>query len=122
MNQNQLDAIELILLGLSESEIAEKIGVSRQTINNWRNNEPDFIAELNLRREEIWSKSIDKFRQLSSQAIRIIADDLESEDEGIRRNAAYFILRQTNMKEFIEPKGDINAKKIARNKMLEDMY
>ena len=43
----QQNAIDLLVQGKSDRETAEAIGVSRQTVNNWRNNDTVFIAELN---------------------------------------------------------------------------
>ena len=34
--------------------VAEKIGVARETVSRWRNDNPYFAAELNRRRKEIW--------------------------------------------------------------------
>ena len=44
LNQKQLNAIELLLQGGTDSEVAEAVGVSRQTVNEWKNHDPNFVA------------------------------------------------------------------------------
>jgi len=50
----QQNAIDLLIQGKSDRKTAEAIGVSRQTVTNWRNNNPVFIAELNKQRKAVW--------------------------------------------------------------------
>ena len=46
LNDKQLKAIEFILQGMSLTDIAKHIGVSRLAISKWRNNNEVFKAEL----------------------------------------------------------------------------
>ena len=43
-------AIELVMCGMNDGDIAKRVGVSRQTINTWRNHGQDFHALLAERR------------------------------------------------------------------------
>ena len=122
LSEKQLLSIPIILAGESDEEVANKIGVSRQTVNNWRNHDPDFIAQLNLRRQEIWDNNLDRMRQIALSAIDIIASNLDSEDEKVRREAAFFIAKQINFSKFINPKGETNSKKIRSKQMFEGLY
>jgi len=47
LSQEQMNAIEHLLQGRSDRAAAEAVGVSRQTVWGWRNNDVLFIAELN---------------------------------------------------------------------------
>lgn len=47
LSQEQMNAIEHLLQGRSDRAAAEAVGVSRQTVWEWRNRDPLFIAELN---------------------------------------------------------------------------
>ena len=49
----QLNAIDLLATGKSDREVAEVVGVSRQTVCAWRLYDPYFRAELNKRRNEL---------------------------------------------------------------------
>lgn len=55
LNDKQLKAIEFILQGMSLTDIAKHIGVSRQAISKWRNNNEVFKAELNKQRQALES-------------------------------------------------------------------
>ena len=50
----QLNAIDLLVTGKTDQEVSEAIGMSRQTVNGWRNANPYFQAALNRRRRELW--------------------------------------------------------------------
>ncbi|MEH7558846.1 hypothetical protein V7165_26250, partial [Priestia megaterium] len=56
----QLNAIDLLVGGKTDQEVADKINVNRVTVTKWRNYDIYFQAELNKRRKEIWGASIDK--------------------------------------------------------------
>lgn len=52
--------------GLTQETVAEKIGVSRQTISNWENNRyyPDIISVISL--SDLYSISLDELLVVSS--------------------------------------------------------
>ena len=56
ISPKQEKAIDLILSGMADGETAEQVGVSRQCINRWRNQEADFMQALRLRRVMIREK------------------------------------------------------------------
>jgi len=120
LSEKQLTSIPHILIGKSDEEVANEVGVTRQTVNNWRNHDPDFIAELNLRRQEIWDNNLDRMRQIAHSAIDIIEDNLDSKDEKVKREAAYFIAKQINLSKHIQPKGETNPNKIKSKQMFEE--
>ena len=64
----QENAIDLLLQGKSDREVAEAVGVSRQTVTEWRNGNALFAAELNRRRREVWGGQTERLRQLIAQA------------------------------------------------------
>jgi DNA-binding NarL/FixJ family response regulator len=53
LTPEQLNAIDLLIFGKTDKEVAETIGVGRNTISKWYKN-AFFVAELNARREELW--------------------------------------------------------------------
>jgi len=89
----QENAIELLITGKSDREVAEVCGLSRQTVNDWKNNNARFIAELNRRRAALWESDLDWLRSLVSSSISILAEDLQGENKKARREAAIHILR-----------------------------
>ena len=90
----QENAIDLLITGKSDGETGKTVGVARQTVWNWRNNDPYFKAELNKRRQELWSASLDRMRSLAADALDVLEEDLQQTDDfKSRSHAAYFILK-----------------------------
>ena len=92
LNSKQIKAIPLLVTGMSDNEVAEQVGVSRQTVNKWKNQDDDFIYELNKQRSEIWNQFGDLYRSLIPKAIKTLEECLDSEDPKMRLGAARMIL------------------------------
>lgn len=60
LNEKQLKAIELIIKGESINDIAATLGVSRQSVSNWKNKDETFKAELDKSVQELKTKVNDK--------------------------------------------------------------
>lgn len=86
-------AINLLLQGKSDREVAEAVNVSRQTVNQWQNHDAVFIAELNVRRQALWGSQLERLRSLVKKAVDVLESDLESQDLRLRQSAAIHILR-----------------------------
>lgn len=76
----QLNAIDLLVMGKTDQEVADVICVNRVTITKWRNYDIYFRAELNKRRKEIWGTAIDKIRALLPRAIERLEKELDCEN------------------------------------------
>lgn len=76
----QLNAIDLLVLGKTDREVAEAVGVHRCTVTGWRLYNPYFQAELNRRRKEIWGAAVDRFRSLLLKALAAVEKSLEEGD------------------------------------------
>ena len=63
------NAIDLLATGATDQEAADAVGVTRQTVNGWRNHDPAFIAALNARRLDVWGGAADKLRALLPTAL-----------------------------------------------------
>lgn len=79
LNDKQLKAIEHIINGLSDGEVAELVGVTRETVNTWKNQNHDFIAELNKRRNSISITIQDKQRELVTKAYKVLDKHLDNQ-------------------------------------------
>ena len=64
----QANAIEHLLMGQSDRAVSEVVGVSRQTVCDWRNNDPLFITELNRRRVELWREARERLKSLANRS------------------------------------------------------
>jgi hypothetical protein len=75
----QLNAIDLLIGGRTDREVAETVRVTRQTECRWRQN-PYFEAALNRRRREVYGVAVEKLRGLLPAAVDRLADELEGDD------------------------------------------
>ena len=80
----QLNAIDLLVTGETDQATAEAVGVTRQTVNGWRNTNPYFQAELNRRRQDLWGVSVDQLRALLPRAVAVLAEELEGGEQRAR--------------------------------------
>ena len=113
LNQNQLNAIEMLLQGRNDGEVADTVGVSRQTVNEWKNHDPHVIAEINLRRKMIWESQVERLRGLIAGAVDVLELDLQSNDPKDKRTAAIHILRCVGLYgEKLKPTGDTSPESI----------
>ncbi len=68
----QLNAIDILVLGKTDQETAKAVGVARETVNRWKNDNPYFAAELNKRRKQLWGANGDRLRALTTKAVDAI--------------------------------------------------
>ena len=101
LNDRQHLAIEMMLAGGSTREIAEKVGVGRQTISRWRNQDEEFIEELQRRRRAQFNGVADKLRALLDPAVDVLAEQLNDRYDRTRFRAASTLLRLANVKSVI---------------------
>lgn len=71
----QANAIDLLVVGQTDQEVATAVGVSHQTVCGWRLYHPDFRAELNTRRHEVWGAATDKLRSLLPRALAMLEQE-----------------------------------------------
>ena len=90
-------AINLLLQGKSDREVASAVNVSRQTVNQWRNHDAVFVAELNARQQALWGTATERLRSLISQAVDVLKSDLENEALRLRQSAAVHILNAVGL-------------------------
>ena len=97
LTQQQMNAIGLIMEGKSDRAVAESVGVTRQTVNEWRNRDIIFIAALNKERIELWREARERLKSLTGQAVDVLGRQLESSDPKIALAAARHILQVNNL-------------------------
>jgi hypothetical protein len=51
---SQLNAVDLLVAGKTDTETGELLGLHRTTVTKWRLYSPEFQATLNVRRAELW--------------------------------------------------------------------
>jgi hypothetical protein len=97
LTQKQEKALELVVRGCSDVEVARRVGVSRQIINRWRNHDTGFQYELEMRRQAVREKHQDKMNELVEQALEVVGQALGEGDEKTRLQTAMFVLRMSGL-------------------------
>lgn len=131
----QENAVDLLIQGLSDKEVAEKVGVSRQTVNEWQNRNPLFIAELNRRRQEVWGSQVERLRKLVREAVDVLEEALKAKEMETRLKASVHVLRcvgiygmdltprgETDPEEIIAKEAEKKAKKAHEEELNQLFY
>jgi hypothetical protein len=87
LNSRQLRAVDMLIAGMTNTEVAAEIGVDRTTVWRW-GTDPFFRAELARRRHELWNSMADRMRALLPRAFDAFEKAL---DEGNWRAALAFL-------------------------------
>src|SRR5271157_4842163 len=93
----QQNAIDHLLQGKSDRAVSEAVDVSRQTVWEWRNHDPLFIAELNRQRYELWSEARERMKSLANRALDVVELQLGSGDPKAALAAARYVLQGTQL-------------------------
>ncbi len=94
MSANQNRAIQLILDGKNNRQIADDIGVSRQTVSLWRNHNEHFRNKLQSEFEARTVAQSAKFASILDTAYDSIMTLLQSDDPQIKLKAAVEVLKR----------------------------
>ena len=93
----QQNAIEHLLRGRSDRVVAEEVGVTRQTISEWKHHDPLFVAELNKQRLAMWREAHERLKSLANRALDTVELQLDSGDPKASLAAAKYILQGTRL-------------------------
>lgn len=77
LTPRQQQAVELLALGKSKTEVASEVGVSRQQLHRWDKN-VYFRAAFSKRHAELWQENKERLRGLAGKAVAVIESELES--------------------------------------------
>ena len=116
LSVEQLNAIDILVQGKTDQETALAVGVARETVTRWRNDNPYFAAELNKQRRSIWAASHDRLRSLAGKAV----DTLEAAlDAGDSRTAVEVMKAVGLYGQVKPPSGPVNAELVLWEKAKE---
>lgn len=73
----QLNAIDFFVQGLTDREVARKVGVRRETVNQWRNHNLEFQAEFNRQRQDVWGAAKETLRHLVPKAVKTLEKEVD---------------------------------------------
>jgi hypothetical protein len=92
LSPEQIEAAQLIAGGLSVTETALTVGVARQTVSEWKNQDSDFKNEVERQRSFHWRESISQIKTLTGKAIEVLNEGLQSNNFRVRLTCARAIL------------------------------
>ena len=95
-------ALELILCGMNDGEIAKRAGVSRQTINTWRNHNEYFRMLLAGRREAALERHQGELSGLVFEAIGVMRKALLEGNLLTRLWAALALLHMSGLQAAVQ--------------------
>jgi len=78
LSARQVKALSLFLLGATDKIVSRELGVSRTTLWRWNNRDPRFMAERNRYTDQVASTTAARMNQLMSQALGIVAQQMNS--------------------------------------------
>ena len=84
----QRQAIELIIAGRTDTEVAKEIGSARSTINRWRNQDQIFKESLEARLKPLFLKKSKKSNQRTEEA-KIVRELLQKR---LPKKTYYFVV------------------------------
>ena len=106
-SEKQELALALMMQGLTDTQIARELGVTRQTLYNWRHLDGQFMDALEERKSMLRDLAQESLLELTGDAIQAIRDSLASTDERIRLQAARLVLGMTKTEKQEEGKGSV---------------
>jgi hypothetical protein len=89
-------AIDMILAGEDDHAVCFRLKIDRSTLYRWKHHNPHFIAEMNRRRQEIWSDFTGDLRLSIAKAIRALDNQLENPNPVTQHRAARTMLSLVN--------------------------
>lgn len=93
----QRNAIDMIVIGASDMEVAEKIEIARETVTRWRLYHPAFRAELNRSRQAVWGGSADQLRTLLRHSLSLLEEVLSDPGHPKRAEIALGLVRDSGL-------------------------
>jgi hypothetical protein len=89
----QRNAIDLLIVGKTDQETADLVGVTRQTVQVWRTEHLLFQSELEQARGLLWRVTAERLRGLMAKALDNIAKALDEGDV----KASFELLKATGL-------------------------
>ena len=96
-------AMELLLVGKTDAEIAALIGVDSEIIGQWQTKDTEFIVAINALRAAAWSGSVARLKRLMSRALDVVEDAVTRGDEMVASSFLQGLVPVTNSQEIVNP-------------------
>lgn len=118
MEAKKIRMVDFYMQGKTDAEIGQEIGVSRETVNTWRNNDPEVIAEINKQIQAIGDRMRARLVKLTGKAFDLV--DKKLDDGDIQTALSVLrLLERTGILEKMFEVGEKNPASIKHNQVFE---
>ena len=93
LEADQAAALDLLLAGQTVTAAAAAVGVARETVSRWRNNDPAFQAAYNAALQSAYEAGQVRLLDARARAVERLAALVDSKDEATALKAAAALLR-----------------------------
>lgn len=107
LNDKQERALQMIILGEQDIEIAAALGINRKTIYRWRKYDVQFMRALDERQALMREMAQNGLLELTEGALEAVREALKDKDNRVRLQAARLVLDLLNVKKQEEKKGSL---------------
>ncbi len=118
LTPQQAAAADLLAFGVTVTDAAETVKVSRQTVSEWLHHNPAFQAALNARRQELWTGHVERLRSLVPKAMDALEVAVSDEQQGVA--AAVHILKAAGLYGLPAPGGSIHVDEIKSAELMRE--
>ena len=115
LEADQAAALDLLLAGQTVTAAAAAVGVARETVSRWRNNDANFQAAYNAALQSAYDATAARLLDARARAVERLAALVDSKDEATALKAAAALLRV----EVERPKGAASAAGVERRRVLD---
>lgn len=84
MDAKKMRMIELYFEGKTDSEIAQALGVRRETVNQWRHHDPKVISKMNRVIEERKQEFKNHMNSLLEKSFRVLEKSLDDKEVSVK--------------------------------------
>jgi hypothetical protein len=97
LSMKQEQAISLMMMGKSDTEIGEAVGVSRECVWRWRNENTDFMEAARKRRENLVARHTEELNDLLAEALMVVKDSMRNGDAPTKLRVALQLLKMSGL-------------------------
>jgi Homeodomain-like domain len=117
LSLEQESAVDLLLAGHCDREVAETLGLHRMTVQKWRTGHVLFMATLAQKREELFGVAVNRLRSLLTKALDNIAGAIEDGDV----RSSFELLKATGLHGFCPPTGETDVQKLFDDEVMRQL-
>jgi hypothetical protein len=119
LTPQQAAAVDALAFGVTVTDAADTVKVSRQTVSGWLHHDASFQAALNARRQELWTGHVERLRSLVPKAMDTLEAAVSDEQQGVA--VAVHILKAAGLYGLREPNGSIHVDEIKSAEQRREM-